>query len=99
MFKTLQQIINRPPDVFELLGRQIPVASTFFMTFLLLRGLIGGAVELLQIGPVIQRLIMLCFSKTPREKAWAKSVVPCDYGLLFPQFSFIFCIGTTELHT
>ncbi|KAF9346664.1 hypothetical protein BGX26_001823 [Mortierella sp. AD094] len=76
-------------------AEKLPEASTFFITYALLRGFTGPVLELLQIEPLLlNSLITQRLAKSPRQ-VWGvqgrlKSV---NYGVLFPPQTLMFCIG------
>ncbi|KAK6996370.1 kinase domain-containing protein [Favolaschia claudopus] len=88
-------LLRAPTSVPTLLAQRLPQASTFFLTFTVLRGLSGAANGLLQIGPLIlyhTKLFML--GSTPRSiyaiKYGSRSV---QWGTLFPDFTLLAVIG------
>ncbi|KAK7034856.1 hypothetical protein R3P38DRAFT_2518516 [Favolaschia claudopus] len=91
----LPGLLRAPTSVPTLLAQRLPQASTFFLTFTVLRGLSGAASGLLQIGPLIlyhTKLFML--GSTPRSiyaiKYGSRSV---QWGMLFPDFTLLAVIG------
>ncbi|KAF9363362.1 hypothetical protein BGX34_004310 [Mortierella sp. NVP85] len=84
---------------FELvIGRfseKLPQSSTFFVTYVLLRGLTGPALELLQIVPLLLNFFFTqLLAKSPHQ-IWDVQgrLQAADYGILFPPQTLIFCIG------
>ncbi|KAI8602232.1 hypothetical protein EDD21DRAFT_320655 [Dissophora ornata] len=76
-------------------SEKLPQASTFFVTYVLLRGFTGPALELLQIVPLLLNFFFTrLLAQSPRQ-IWdiQGRLESVDYGVLFPQQTLIFCIG------
>ncbi|KAG0298670.1 hypothetical protein BGZ98_000119 [Dissophora globulifera] len=76
-------------------SQKLPQASTFFVTYVLLRGFTGPALELLQIVPLLLNFFFTrLLAKSPRQ-IWNVQgrLESVNYGVLFPQQTLIFCIG------
>lgn len=63
VFDSLVDIIDNPTSIVSLLGTSLPGGSVFFGNFTLSAAIIGGATELLQIGPLVVYLIYTKFFK------------------------------------
>lgn len=84
---------------FELvIGRfseKLPESSTFFITYVLLRGFTGPVLELLQIIPLLFNFLFTqLLAKSPHQ-IWDVQgrLESVNYGILFPPQTLIFCIG------
>ena len=94
VFQVLDSLLNNPASVVELLATSIPSVSTFFMTFLLLNGLVGSSVLLLQPGPLIIKWLKRKFlGSTPRSMLAAKQMTDINYGTVVPAHTLAFCIS------
>lgn len=97
VFDSLVQLINNPTSIIGLLGASLPAASVFFGNFTLSAAIIGGATELLQIGPLI---IYLFYTKILKESQLTRRQILtgplCDqimnYGEYLPAILFILFI-------
>ncbi|KAF9111994.1 hypothetical protein BGX27_004143 [Mortierella sp. AM989] len=81
--------------VIMLVSEKLPEASTFFITYVLLRGFTGPALELLQVVPLLLNFLFTKrLTKSPRE-IWSVQghLESVDYGVLFPPQTLMFCIG------
>ncbi|KAG0049633.1 hypothetical protein BGZ83_005530 [Gryganskiella cystojenkinii] len=67
--------------VINLVGQKLPLASTFFITYVIFQGFVGPMIELL-------------LAKSPRQ-IWDVQgrLESVDYGVLFPKQTLMFCIG------
>ncbi|KZP25055.1 DUF221-domain-containing protein [Athelia psychrophila] len=92
---TLPQIIADPSSVPTLLAKNLPQASTFFLTYILLQGLTGTAGGFLMAVTLLLHYIKLTLlGSTPRSiyglKYGASSVA---WGTLFPGTTLLVVIG------
>ncbi|KAG0326882.1 hypothetical protein BG000_001213 [Podila horticola] len=82
-------------EIINLLSVNLPRASTFFITYTLLKGFTGPVLELLQITPLILNfLFTTLLAKSPRQ-IWDVQgrLISVDYGIIFPLQTLMFCIG------
>ncbi|KAI9006212.1 hypothetical protein BC832DRAFT_539819 [Gaertneriomyces semiglobifer] len=98
IFNTAKLIADNPGSVFEILGTSIPKVSTFFVNYVMLLALGGPAKELLQLGNVIAKPLVLRFlSNTPRV-VWRQSQPkPFKSGAPLARHTFIATVGITYL--
>ncbi|CAG8492683.1 10344_t:CDS:10 [Ambispora gerdemannii] len=90
----LADLIENPTSAANILASNLPLASTFFITYVLLT-LSGAALQLCQIGPLVLNFVFKKFlAKTPRQ-IWAleKTMASIDWGTTFPPHILIACIG------
>ncbi|KAG0363759.1 hypothetical protein BG005_006970 [Podila minutissima] len=82
-------------EIINLLSQNLPGASTFFITYTLLKGFTGPVLELLQITPLILNfLVTTLLAKSPRQIWDVQGRLICvDYGIIFPLQTLMFCIG------
>ncbi|KAF9941856.1 hypothetical protein BGZ65_000942 [Modicella reniformis] len=76
-------------------SEKLPQASTFFITYVLLRGFTGPALELLQIIPLLLNFFFThLLAKSPHQ-IWdiQGRLEFVNYGIIFPPQTLIFCIG------
>ncbi|KAJ3382174.1 hypothetical protein HDU92_004900 [Lobulomyces angularis] len=94
LLSELQNFVKNPGSIVQLLGIAIPASSTFFITYVLLRGFIAPALELLQINQIILKFVSAKFlSKTPRD--FAKLYLPPEFnfGTRYPPHSMMYLFG------
>ncbi|RHZ82817.1 hypothetical protein Glove_103g218 [Diversispora epigaea] len=93
IFEALPALIDSPTSIINTLATNLPLASTFFLTYVLL-SISGSAVELLQIGPLVMYILFKKLSNTPR-KVWQneKQMKMKDWGTTFPPHILIAVIG------
>ncbi|KAG0206383.1 hypothetical protein BGX28_002146 [Mortierella sp. GBA30] len=81
--------------VVKRISEKLPAASTFFITYVLLQGLTGPPMELLQIVPLLLNFVFTqTLAKSPRQ-IWGVQgrLESVNYGILFPPVTLMFCIG------
>ncbi|THU93637.1 DUF221-domain-containing protein [Dendrothele bispora CBS 962.96] len=88
---SLQDLLNSPASIPSTLARNLPQASTFFLTYVILQGLSGAAGGFLQIVPLVIYYVKLyLLGSTPRSvwgiKYGARSVA---WGTLFPGITLL----------
>ncbi|KAK9434064.1 hypothetical protein V1505DRAFT_361229 [Lipomyces doorenjongii] len=90
------QIIDHPSSATSLLATNLPKASNFFISYLLLQGLsIGGGILLQIVGLILFR-IMSFLDNTPRKmyNRWS-SLSAIGWGTLFPVYTNLAVIAIT----
>ncbi|CAG8482795.1 1059_t:CDS:2 [Diversispora eburnea] len=83
VFEAISPIIENPPSIVNTLAEKLPLASTFFLTYVLL-SISGSAIELLQIGPLV---MYLGFKKFFRLFQFSLGI--CIYQLLMIGLMFL----------
>ncbi|CAG8540172.1 15380_t:CDS:2 [Funneliformis mosseae] len=94
IFTALPNLIEKPTQAIDILAVNLPLASTFFLTYVLLT-ISASAIEIFQIAPLISDIIFRKFlAKTPR-KIWQleRAMLYKDWGTAFPPHTLIACIG------
>lgn len=93
----LQKILNDPTSIANTLATQLPQASTFFLTYIILQGLSGTASGFLQISPLaIYYVKLFLLGSTPRSVYSIKYVLgDCAWGTLFPSITLLAVISIT----
>ncbi|KAF8155669.1 hypothetical protein B0H34DRAFT_751686 [Crassisporium funariophilum] len=91
---SLDDLINSPTSIPSILAQNLPEASTFFLTYIILQGLAGVAGGFLQIVPLIIYYVKLVLlGSTPRSvwgiKYGMRSVA---WGTLFPSITLLVVI-------
>jgi len=83
--------LNDPTSIANTLATQLPQASTFFLTYIILQGLSGTASGFLQISPlVIYYVKLFLLGSTPRSVYSIKYVLEdCAWGTLFPSVTLL----------
>ncbi|KAG0231886.1 hypothetical protein BGX31_005333 [Mortierella sp. GBA43] len=98
ILKTIEQIRAEGFKFDLVIGRfseKLPQSSTFFITYVLLRGFTGPAIELMQIAPLLLNFLFTqLLAKSPHQ-IWNVQgrLESVNYGILFPPQTLIFCIG------
>jgi hypothetical protein len=89
IIKALPGIVNNPTSVPNLLAENLPGASTFFLTYVILQGIAGSAAGVLQIVPLIIYYIkLIILGSTPRSIYGIKNNLrDVAWGTLFPSMS------------
>lgn len=90
-----QEVLHGLDSVPAVLATNLPTASNYFFSYLLLRCFSVSASSLLQVGRLIDWCIFAPFMNfTPRQK-WVKQtdLPQMQWGTLFPVFTNLACIG------
>ncbi|KAJ5636323.1 uncharacterized protein N7484_009636 [Penicillium longicatenatum] len=88
-------IIKDPSSAATLLASNIPRASNFYISYIVLQGLSFSAGALLQIsGLIVGKILGKLFDKTPRKmyKRWS-SLSGLTWGTVYPVFTMLTTIG------
>ncbi|KAI1312658.1 hypothetical protein EDD11_002895 [Mortierella claussenii] len=99
IIKTYKELLDdgfKFDTIISRFSQNLPAASTFFITYVLLRGFTGPALELLQVVPLLLNFLFKhLLAKSPRQ-IWDVQgrLESVNYGILFPPQTLIFCIGT-----
>ncbi len=91
----IQQLLHGLDSVPAVLATNLPKASNYFFSYLILRCFSVSAGSLLQIGRLIDRCTLArIMNVTPRQK-WEKqtSLPQMQWGILFPIYTNLACIG------
>jgi len=94
---SVQEIIGDPTSVTTLLATNIPKASNFYISYMILQGLSISAGALLQIvGLIVGKLLGWLLDSTPRKKwhRWTK-LSGLSWGTFFPIYTNLVVIGLT----
>ncbi|KAF9477955.1 DUF221-domain-containing protein [Pholiota conissans] len=92
---SLNDIIHSPTSIPSILAANLPKASTFFLTYIILQGLSGVAGGFLQIVPLIIYYVKLfILGSTPRS-VWGIKYVPRSvaWGTVFPGITLLVVIA------
>ncbi|PKY46571.1 DUF221-domain-containing protein [Rhizophagus irregularis] len=94
ILQSLPKLVNNPTQSIEILANNLPRASTFFLTYILLT-ITACALEIFQIGPLIMNFFFKKFLvKTPRKIWELEKTMPFqDWGTGFPPHIMIASIG------
>ncbi|KAI0819394.1 DUF221-domain-containing protein [Trametes gibbosa] len=90
----LPDLVNNPASIPSLLAKNLPKASNFFLTYVVLQGLSGTAAGFLQVVPLVLYYVKLfILGSTPRSiydiKYTLRSVA---WGTLFPSITLLVVI-------
>lgn len=89
------QIIHNPLSAKDLLAKNLPKASNFYVSYFLLQGLIMGSMALVHVvSALVFKFISLFFDYSPRRlyERWAV-VAGLGWGNVFPIFTNMGVIG------
>jgi hypothetical protein len=94
LITALPGLAHNPSSVPTLLAQNLPKASTFFLTFILLQGLSGTAGGFLQVVPLAMYYVKITLlGSTPRSVYNIKySPRTCNWGTLFPATTLLVVI-------
>ncbi|CAE6462438.1 unnamed protein product [Rhizoctonia solani] len=100
IMSTIVPILEQPSKAVELLAKNLPNASIFFLTYIVANGLAGSASALAQVGPlVVYFLKKYLFGSTPRQAFEVTFMMPqarssvADFGVLLPRMSLLCTIA------
>lgn len=87
--------MNNPGSIPTLLAQNLPKASTFFLTYIVLQGLTGTASGFLQIVPLVLYYVKLfLLGSTPRSIYGIKYTMrSVSWGTLFPTVTLLVVIS------
>ena len=89
------KIIDRPTLAANLLASNLPLASNFYLTYIILQGLSFTSGALLQIaGLLVGKILGKLLDKTPRKMytRWS-SLAGLGWGTVFPVVTLLAVIG------
>lgn len=92
---TIQQISKSPQSIPSILAANLPKASNYFFSYLLLQALSVSAGALVQIGGLVQWFILApLLDNTARQKWRRQTNLPnMQWGTFFPVYTNLACIG------
>ncbi|CUA72941.1 Phosphate metabolism protein 7 [Saccharomyces cerevisiae S288c] [Rhizoctonia solani] len=95
IISTIVPILEQPSKAVELLAKNLPNASIFFLTYIVANGLAGSASALAQIGPLaVHFLKKHLFGSTPRQSFEITFMMPqADFGVVLPRMSLLCTIA------
>lgn len=90
----IQEIIKQPFKAQDLLAKNLPAASDFYLSYILIQCVFSGATGMLQVFGFIRHVILVKFTNNPRSrfKQWRQMRVP-QWGSLFPVYANMGVIG------
>ncbi|PPQ67349.1 hypothetical protein CVT24_011532, partial [Panaeolus cyanescens] len=94
LLASLEPLLNNPTSIPNILAQNLPKASTFFLTYIILQGLTGVAGGFLQIVRLILYYVKLfILGSSPRSVHSIKYVMPSvAWGTLFPSITLLVVI-------
>ncbi|KAI9269415.1 hypothetical protein BY458DRAFT_533760 [Sporodiniella umbellata] len=94
MVNELKNLIQSPFGIIDILSVNLPQASTFFITFVMLQSTNQSGQAIAQLVPFILSYVMPIFSTTPRDIYNQKNSCPnVNLGTLIPTKTVIFILG------
>ncbi|KAI8149477.1 hypothetical protein BJV82DRAFT_708350 [Fennellomyces sp. T-0311] len=91
--KTIEQLVNHPAEIANILGTTLPAVAPFFINYTVLQGMLLMPLSLLMFGALIIRgytHVFLC--STPRDHATNRAPWSFSYGTGYPPPLLIFII-------
>lgn len=91
----IEDVIKNPLSAQSLLAKNIPAASDFYLSYILIQCVFAGATGMLQIFGFLRHVVLVKFTNNPRTrfKHWRQLSV-IRFGALFPVYSNMGVIGT-----
>ncbi|KAK9766899.1 phosphate metabolism protein 7, variant 2 [Basidiobolus ranarum] len=97
IFNVIEKVINGnfdPAEIATTISSNLPKASVFFISYVLLQTFIGASKEILQGVPLVLRYVMrFVLASTPRKLSALESLPGFVWGTSFPQHTLIFVVG------
>ncbi|KAI9357167.1 hypothetical protein BD770DRAFT_420176 [Pilaira anomala] len=94
MVQQINTIASNPFGIIDTLSENLPKASTFFITFVMLQSTNQSGQSMLQLVPYILSYVMPFFATTPRDIYTQKKTCPTvNLGTLIPAQTVIFVLG------
>ncbi|RCH85850.1 hypothetical protein CU098_003115, partial [Rhizopus stolonifer] len=94
MAEQLANLAQNPFGIIDILSENLPKASTFFITFVMLQATNQSGQTILQLVPFLLSFIMPIFNTTPRDIYNRKKTCPnINLGTLIPSQTVIFILG------
>lgn len=94
MANEIADLAQNPFGIINILSENLPKASTFFITFVMLQSTNSSGQAMLQLVPYILSYVMPFFSTTPRDIYIRKKTCPnVNLGTLIPNQTVIFVLG------
>jgi hypothetical protein len=94
MAAEISNLAQNPFGIINILSENLPKASTFFITFVMLQSTNQSGQAMLQLVPYILSYVMPMFNTTPRDVYNAKKSCPnVNLGTLIPGQTVIFILG------
>ncbi|KAI9307429.1 hypothetical protein BJ944DRAFT_237876 [Cunninghamella echinulata] len=94
VINTISQLGENPLGIINVLAENLPKASTFFITFVMLQAINGAGSAILQLVPFIMSFIKPFLSTTPRDIYMQKrTLAGVNIGTLIPSHTVIFILG------
>jgi hypothetical protein len=94
MVNEFANIAKNPLGIINILSENLPKASTFFITFVMLQSTNASGQAMLQLVPYLLSYVMPFFSTTPRDIYTRKKTCPnVNLGTLIPSQTVIFVLG------
>ncbi|KAJ2714434.1 phosphate metabolism protein 7 [Coemansia spiralis] len=94
IFMGLPEFLNNPSSLAITIVVKIPTVSTFFMSFVLMRALANGPLELCRAAHIVKyKMLMLFSGKSPRTHARLSMPSAFQYAEHIPSHGLIFLLG------
>ncbi|KAJ5619945.1 hypothetical protein N7510_003929 [Penicillium lagena] len=93
----VEQIIDKPSDAASLLASNLPKASNFYISYIILQGLSFSSGALLQIvGLIVSKVLGKLLDKTPRKMytRWS-NLAGLGWGTIYPIFTLLTVVAIT----
>jgi calcium permeable stress-gated cation channel len=92
-------IVKDPLSAQTLLAKNLPSASNFYLSYILIQCLAGGGLQLIQLFDLLRHIILPRLSEIPRthHRVWYRLRQP-RWGKEFPVFANMGVIGESPSH-
>jgi hypothetical protein len=94
IMSALNQLKDNPTSAIDVLAANMPKASTFFVTYVLLQTT-SAPQQLFMATTVVKKWLFRRIATTPRKVWQVKQMDPVEWGSLFPEQVIMFAIGVT----
>lgn len=91
----IDELFDNPAKAPQILAQNLPKASNFFFSYLILQGFAVSGGALLQIGVLLVNYILARFLDTTAREKWKRQtdLVQVKWGTFFPIYTNLACIG------
>lgn len=92
-----QDVLKDPLGARDLLAQNLPGASDFYLSYILIQCLLSGATNMLQIWGFLRHVVMVKFTNNPRMRyqSWRQLKQPM-WGALYPVYANMGVIGKSS---
>lgn len=91
------EIIQNPLGVKDVLSKNLPMASNFYLSYILIQCLANSGTNLIQVFALVRHCVLSRFTTMPRAQfmTWRR-LRPAKWGGIFPVFANMGVIGMSR---